>query len=171
MNNINTTKKIKLLDGSTIEIDFSKVQVVSTKMEDRHKFTFPKEGWFVGASNCGGGLNGQDSFKIAYLYRPSWIKSRQEWGGYLSHYNGIFQHWWTYNYVSSNICTDYLYFCDDKQTSQSLASLLNSCPSKNIKAIQSDIKAMSRKLNDILGNIKLLRDIDRTCSQLLTTAI
>ena len=121
MNNINTTKKIKLLDGSTIEIDFSKVQVVSTKMEDRHKFTFPKEGWFVGASNCGGGLNGQDSFKIAYLYRPSWIKSGQEWGGYLSHYNGIFQHWWTYNYVSSNICTDYLYFCDDKQTSQFLS--------------------------------------------------
>lgn len=170
MNNINTVKKIKLLDGNTVEIDFSKIQVVSTKMEDRHKFTFPEEGYFVGATNAGG-LGGRDYFDVSHLYSPGWCGDKQKWGGYLASFNEVYRPWWTYNYVSSNICTDYLYLCDDYETAKKLASLLNSFPSRNIKMIESDIKSICSEIKKLMETIDFLKNINRNYSQLLTTAI
>lgn len=167
MNNIKTTKKIKLVDGSTVEIDFSKVQVVSTKMEDRHKFTFPKEGWFVGAYNSP--VNKKDSFKYGYLYSPNWATLKHEWGGYI---DNELTRYVTLNHVTSNgMCIDYLYVCVDIATAKSLTKLLNSIPSRNIKTINSDILSINRKIDDLLEKMKSLMDMDKTCSQLLTTAI
>lgn len=54
---------IKNVNGETsVNIDPSKIKVVSTKKEDQWKFIFPKKGWFVGAETSG--------YEAVYLYAP-----------------------------------------------------------------------------------------------------
>lgn len=63
-------------------LDFKKIQVVSTKKERQIEFIFPKEGWFVGASNRNFGA---DYFLADYLYQPNWSgHNKKSFGGYTS---------------------------------------------------------------------------------------
>lgn len=127
-----------------INLDFNKITVISTKPEDRGKFQFPTEGWFVGASNDN---FGPDYFRAAYLYKPQFSHhSAQSWGGYTIKDELC---WWTFNYTYSTICRDFLYLCTDKETAHILAKYLNELPSKNAKMIDTDIRHLQWKIEQI----------------------
>lgn len=131
-------------------IDWNKIQVVSTQKVRQSEYIFPKEGWFVGATNQDWGA---DHFEACHLYEPQWSTHRQNsWGGYMfKNKDGEPEHWWTFNYCFSNIETSYLYVCKDKETANKLADILNSIPSKSILRLAEGIQ-------DLDEQIKLLQE-------------
>lgn len=81
------------------------------------------------------------------------------YGGYLDMKNdGEYSSWWTFNYVFSQIQTDYLYICEDRETAKELTKYLNSFPNKRIDCIDSDIDSINDKINTLKEKIKMLEE-------------
>lgn len=133
----------------------NKIRVISTSPDSRNDFTWPYECWVVGASN---NSFGSDSFQVRYLYRPDWsTHSQNSYGGYLDKKDGgECSCWWTFNHVFSQIQTDYLYICGDRETAKELCKYLNSFPSKRIDHIDSDIDTVNAKINELKAKIDML---------------
>lgn len=130
-------------------LDFKKIQVVSTQKERQIEFIFPKEGWFVGASNCNFGA---DYFLADYLYHPNWSgHNEKSFGGYtFINKDGELKNWWTFNCCFSDIETQFLYFCKDEETAEELANLLNSIPTKSILKLNEAILEINKKIESLL---------------------
>lgn len=139
------------------EIDFSKIQVVSTTKERQSEYQFPEEGWFVGATNQYWGPN---CFKAEYLYEPDWtIHRKNSWGGYtLKDKSGELKCWWTFNACNSNsnIETSFLYACQDEETARQLADLLNSISSKSILRLDQAISDLDNEIQKLQEKKKLM---------------
>lgn len=127
------------------EIDFSKIQVVSTTKERQSEYQFPEEGWFVGATN---GTFGPDHFEAEYLYEPCWsTHESNSWGGHtFKDKSGELKCWWTFNSCFSNIEKSFLYACQDEETARLLADLLNSIPTKSILRLNQAILDLDKKI-------------------------
>lgn len=59
---------------SGLDIDFSKITVISTEKKNQSSVVFPEEGWFVGAENA---CMGSDHFGYRYLYFPKFTTHTQ----------------------------------------------------------------------------------------------
>lgn len=150
---------------SGLDIDFSKITVISTEKKNQSSVVFPEEGWFVGAENA---CMGSDHFGYRYLYFPKFTTHTQNsWGGYL---NKERTQWWTFNYTYSGICTDFLYICADRETANKLAEFLNSFPSKNLSKLDSDIIKLEREVEKIRKKQALLEQA-RDIAKILTTPV
>lgn len=135
----------------------NKIRVISTSLDSRSNFVWPDECWVVGASNSN---FGSDSFEVHYLYKPHWTTHmNNSYGGYLEMKDdGECSGWWTFNYVFSQIQTDYLYICEDRETAKEWAKYLNSFPNKSIDHIDSDIDIINDKINVLKEKIKMLEE-------------
>lgn len=126
-------------------IDWNKIQVVSTQKERQSEYIFPKEGWFVGATNQ---QWGKDHFEAHYLYEPQWsTHNKVSWGGhFFRNKDGEPEHWWTFNCCFSNIETSFLYVCEDQETAKNLADILNLIPSKSILRLKDGIRDLEEQI-------------------------
>lgn len=157
---------IKNVNGETsVNIDPSKIKVVSTKKEDQWKFIFPKKGWFVGAA--------RHEYKAEYLYEPKWMTYGNGWGGYnlppqwgygLANFN-------SFNSRIDNIRVNihYLYVCEDKDTAVNLANILNAIPSKDVNKIVEDIKVLREKIHECISTMTMLSQLNATLAKFLVT--
>lgn len=157
---------IKNVNGETsVNIDPSKIKVVSTKKEDQWKFIFPKKGWFVGAA--------RHEYKAEYLYEPKWMTYGNGWGGYnlppqwgygLANFN-------SFNSRIDNIRVNihYLYVCEDKDTAVNLANILNAIPSKDVNKIVEDIKVLRKKIHECISTMTMLSQLNATLAKFLVT--
>lgn len=157
---------IKNVNGETsVNIDQSKIKVVSTKKEDQWKFIFPKKGWFVGASSSG--------YEAVYLYEPKWMSYGNGWGG-----NNLPPSW-RHEFVSFHsfssridnhrVNIDYLYLCEDKDTAVNLANILNAIPSKDVNKIVEDIKGLREKVHECISTMTMLSQLNATLAKFLVT--
>ena len=135
----------------------NKIRVISTSPNSRSNFVWPDECWVVGASNSN---FGSDTFEVHYLYKPHWTnRTNYSYGGYTCMKDdGECSGWWTFNYVFSQIQTDYLYICEDRETAKEWAKYLNSFPNKRIDRIDSDIDIINDKINALKEKIKMLEE-------------
>lgn len=155
---------IKNVNGKTsVNIDPSKIKVVSTKKEDQWKFIFPKKGWFVGATTSG--------YEVVYLYDPKWMTYGICWGGYKCppQMRTIVT---TFHVFSKpidrcRINIDYLYLCEDKDTAVNLASILNAIPSKDVNKIVEDIKVLREKVHECISTMTMLSQLNATLAKFL----
>lgn len=136
------------------EIDFSKIQVVSTTKERQSEYQFPEEGWFVGATNR------PDHFEADYLYEPDWTNhEKNSWGGYIRKNElGRPICWRTFNITScfSGIEKSFLYVCQDEETARQLADLLNFIPSKSILRLDQAISDLDNEIQKLQEKKKLM---------------
>ena len=135
----------------------NKIRVISTSPDSRSNFVWPDECWVVGASNSN---FGSDTFEVHYLYKPHWTnRTNYSYGGYLEMKDDEkCSGWWTFNYVFSQIQTDYLYICEDREIAKEWAKYLNSFPNKRIDRIDSDINIINYKINTLKEKIKMLKE-------------
>ena len=157
---------IKNVNGETsVNIDPSKIKVVSTKKEDQWKFIFPKKGWFVGAETSG--------YEAVYLYDPQWIKYVDGWCGYdvPSNLRPIIPKLYVFSsqYRKHITNIDYLYLCEDKDTAVNLANILNAIPSKDVNKIVEDIKVLREKVHECISTMTMLSQLNATLAKFLVT--
>lgn len=147
-------------------IDWNKIQVVPTQKERQSEYIFPKEGWFVGATNQ---QWGKDHFEAHYLYEPQWsTHNKVSWGGYFfRNKDGEPEYWWTFNCCFSNIETSFLYVCEDQETAKNLADILNLIPSKSILRLKDGIRDLEEQIKFLQEKKKKLESLDKYVKYLI----